>query len=156
MHMKKRHLFTDTVRLLSGIVLVGAVIAATGQNARSNPGIIGKWKWVSTKTGGEKVILPGSNAESVVLVYKPDSTRDEYKNGVLVAKDQPFSIRRQTHPSGSGVIDVLVCADATGLVEPYQTVWLKGQERDTLVYMSLDPTRNFEPYVYSVFCRVKE
>jgi hypothetical protein len=138
--------------LLSGGV-VAFIVAATGQH--SKPSLMGEWEWVSTQINGEKVLIPATHEKKTTLVYKPDSTVDQYYNGVLVSKGRPFFVKRIIHPSGSGVVDLMVCPDETGFTEPYQTVWLKGTHNDTLVFMGLNPDNAFQPLVYSVYKRVK-
>ncbi|CAA9334366.1 MAG: hypothetical protein AVDCRST_MAG56-7570 [uncultured Cytophagales bacterium] len=148
----KRMAFPLQILLVTG--LLGVIIAATGQQPKSPATLLGKWEWVSTQVNGENPLFPASIRETITLVYNPDSTVDQYRNGVLVGKGRPFSVRRTAHPSGSGVIDVMVCPDETGFTEPYQTVWLKGAQSDTLVFMGLNPDNGFRPMVYSVYKRV--
>ncbi len=80
---------------------------------------------------------------------------DQFLNGVPVVKGRRFSVQRVRHPSGKGMVDLMHCPDETGFTEPYQTVWLKGAARDTLVFMGLNPLDHYEPVVYSVYRRVK-
>ena len=142
-------------RIFLSAGLVGLIIAASAQKSRPKGTLFGKWEWVSTQVNGETTLTPATQQETTVLVYNPNSTVDQYRNGVLVAKDRPFSVKRMPHPAGTGVVDVMQSPDETGFVEPHQTVWLKGAESDTLVLIGLDPNNRFRPNVYSVFRRIQ-
>jgi hypothetical protein len=84
---------------------------------------------VSTQFNGDNTLTPATEGETTTLVYKPDSTVDQYRNGVRVGKGRPFSVRRTAHPSGAGVIDVMVCPDETGFTEPYQYGVAEGRPK---------------------------
>jgi hypothetical protein len=147
---------SNVLKMFLSAGAVGLIVAATGQPSQPEATLMGKWEWVSTQFNGETTLTPATEGETTTLVYKPDSTVDQYRNGVRINKGRPFSVRRTAHPSGSGVIDVMVCPDETGFTEPYQTVWLKGAQSDTLVFMGLNPDDSFQPMVYSVYKRVRE
>jgi hypothetical protein len=143
------------LHILLSAGLVGLIVAATAQKSQPKATLFGRWEWVSTRVNGETTLAADAREESTVLVYKPDSTVDQYRNHVRVVKDRPFSVCRKPHPAGTGVVDVMLAADETGMVEPYQTVWLKSVESDTLVFMGLNPSNRFRPGVYSVFRRIQ-
>ena len=147
-------LFALRILLITSFICI--IVAATGRQSGTRATLFGKWEWVSTRLQGESPLSPASTGETTTLVYKPDSTVDHYRNGVLVAAGRPFSVKRVPHPSGKGMLDLMRCPDETGFTEPYQTVWLKGAGSDTLLFVGLDPNDNFEPLVYSVFRKVKE
>jgi hypothetical protein len=147
---------TFPLRMLLGTALTGLIIATTTRHVPPQPALLGRWEWVSTQLNGKDLRSPGTEHETILLVYKPDSTVDQYRNGDLVGQNRPFSVRRMHHPAGTGMVDVMVCPDENGFVEPYQTVWLKGAGSDTLVLMGLDPGNGFAPMIYSVFKRVEE
>lgn len=144
------------LRILLITGLIALIVAATGQQSGTRATLLGEWEWVSTQLKGESPLSPAVIGETNTLVYKPDSTVDQYRNGVLIATGRPFSVKRIPHPAGKGMMDLMWCPDETGFTEPYQTVWLKGAESDTLVFVGLDPNNHFEPVVYSVFKRVGE
>jgi len=142
------------ILLLTG--LTGLIVALTGRQYGPKATLIGKWEWVSTQVQGESPLFPATRGETATLVYKPDSTVDQYRNGVLVANDLLFSVTRMPHPAGTGqMVDLMQSPDETGFMEPYQTVWLKGAESDTLVIMGLDPDKGFRPGVCSIFRRIQ-
>ncbi len=150
------HRVTLPLRILLCTGLISLIIAATAQHARPRSTLMGRWEWVSTQFNGSRALTPATERETTTLAYNADSTVDQYRNGRLVDKNRPFSVKRVAHPSGSGVLDVMICPDETGFVEPYQTVWIKGAQRDTLVFMGLDPDNGFKPVIYSVYKRVEE
>ena len=150
------HRVTLSLRVFLCAGLTGLIIAATAQQPRPRGTLIGRWEWVSTQFNGHRRLTPATERETTTLAYNPDSTVDQYRNGRLVDKNRPFSVRRIAHPSGSGVVDVMICPDETGFVEPFQTVWIKGARSDTLVFMGLDPDNDFKPLIYSIYRRVTE
>jgi hypothetical protein len=144
------------LRILFLAGLTGLIIAVTARESRPQATIFGKWEWVSTQFNGQKPLSPATEGQTTTLVYKPDSTLDQYRDGVPVAQNRPFSVRNAAHPAGKGKVQFMECPDENGFTEPYQTVWLKGAGSDTLVFVGLDPQNRFEPVVYSVFRKVKE
>lgn len=145
-----------TLRILLITGLIGLIVAVAGRQSGTRATLFGEWVWVSTQLKGESPLSPATEGGTTTLVYKPDSTVDYYRNGVLVAAGRPFSVKRVPHPSGKGMMDVMVCPDETGFTEPHQTVWLKGAQSDTLVFMGLNPDNAFQPMVYSVYKRVEK
>lgn len=150
------HAMILLLRILCCAGLLCLIIALTTPDPRPRATLFGKWEWVSTQFNGEKTVSPATEGEKTTLVYKPDSTLDQYRNGVLVSRNRPFSVRRTAHPAGKGEVQWMICPDENGFTEPYQTVWLKGAQSDTLLFVGLDPNNRFEPLVYSVFRKVKE
>ena len=136
----------------------GAVLCLVWSSCSHTPPstIMGKWRWAANWHADTGLMPAGKKEKELIYDYKADSTYDIYENGKLSVQNQPFSIRRATHPDGSGKpVDFLISRDGE-VVEKNQLVWIKGQAHDTLVFMLLDEERGYKPYVYSVYARVTE
>ncbi|MEM1136572.1 MAG: hypothetical protein AAGI07_12100 [Bacteroidota bacterium] len=120
------------------------------------PGLYGEWRWVAS---GHKADLDyniqDTNTE-IIHTYKKDHTVDVRVDGEYLQKDEPFEILRKPHPGKEGEdADFLLTKNEMGIIEPYTLLYFNENSHDTLIVVTLDPNQYFQPYVYSVYARVK-
>ena len=121
---------------------------------RASTGIMGKWKLVSTHLKGDSSTA-GDPELNTLLKITADSTITILQDNEVILANKKLSISKKQVPASKKWVDVISIPEDE-LAEPFQTVWFKGEKKDTLLFITLNPHNNFEPYIYSQYVRIGE
>lgn len=89
------------------------------------------------------------------MKISPDSTITILQDDKVILENKKLSISKKQVPASKKWVDVISIQEDE-FTEPFQTVWFKGEKKDTLLFITLEPSNNFEPYIYSQYVRIRE
>ncbi len=119
-----------------------------------NAGIKGNWKLINTQLQGGSGTTDDSELNTLLKITA-DSTITILQDNEVVLENKKLTISKKQVPASKKWVDV-ISIQGDELAEPFQTVWFEGEKKDTLLFITLNPHNNFEPYIYSQYVRIEE